>query len=102
MEQKSTRREFLALSATALAYTTFGSGCIGLKRKVNYQVMKPLNEFTKSGIHYYEKGSGSNIVFVHGWGGRAEEWQAEFKNLSKDHHVYAIDLPGFGYSPKPD
>ena len=92
-----TRRGFIASALPVLA------GCVGLEKKVNWRHMRPLDTFTKSGIHYYERGKGDvNIVFVHGYGGRAENFAAQINSLSKDYHVLALDLPGFGYSKKPN
>ena len=53
-------------------------------------------------VHYYEGGSGSPVVLVHGLGGRAEDWASLMPRLVRDHHrVYALDLPGYGRSDWP-
>jgi len=53
-------------------------------------------------VHYYEGGSGAPIVLVHGLGGRAEDWINLMPQLMRDHHhVYALDLPGYGQSDWP-
>jgi len=44
------------------------------------------------------KGNGHNIVMLHGWGMHGGLW-GEFKDdLSAEHCLHVIDLPGFGYS----
>jgi pimeloyl-ACP methyl ester carboxylesterase len=51
-------------------------------------------------IHYYHAGRGEKpLIFVHGLGGSAENWLFLFPRLSKEYHVYALDLPGFGRTP---
>jgi pimeloyl-ACP methyl ester carboxylesterase len=44
-------------------------------------------------------GKGPPMVLVHGLGGSSVNWFAVGAGLARDHHVYAIDLPGFGRSP---
>ena len=41
----------------------------------------------------------SNLVFLHGWGGRWQSWFPILERLKKDANLYAIDLPGFGDQP---
>ncbi|HLJ78188.1 MAG TPA: alpha/beta hydrolase [Acidobacteriaceae bacterium] len=53
-------------------------------------------------VHYYEGGSGMPLVLVHGLGGRADDWVNLIPQLVRDHHhVYALDLPGYGRSEWP-
>jgi pimeloyl-ACP methyl ester carboxylesterase len=58
-------------------------------------------------VHYYEAepdvpGGGIPLVLVHGLGDRSEAWAPMIKQLKKDgFHVYALDLLGYGRSPKP-
>jgi len=97
MKAEVSRREFLAAGLIALG------GCVGLEKNVDFREIRPFNTFTKHGVHFYEEGKGDlDIVFVHGYGGRAEDWQEQVKELSKKYKTYAIDLPGAGYSAKPD
>ena len=44
-------------------------------------------------------GDGPAMLLVHGLGGAHLNWMAVAPKLSADHHVYALDLPGFGRSP---
>ena len=41
------------------------------------------------------------IVFVHGFGGRATQWEKQLRFFSDDNRVIAIDLRGHGYSSQP-
>ena len=55
-------------------------------------------------IHYYALGpaNGPVAVFVHGLGGRSEDWEKLAPYLAKaGYRVYLPDLPGFGQSEKP-
>lgn len=44
------------------------------------------------------KGSGQNVVMLHGWGMHGGLWGKFKENLSKNCRTHVIDLPGFGYS----
>ncbi len=54
-------------------------------------------------LHYLEGGAGDPVVLVHGLGGSAEvDWAQLMPYLVQSgHHVYAMDLLGFGESAKP-
>lgn len=53
-------------------------------------------------INYYQHGSGSDVVLLHGWGQNIE-MMSPLGNLLKDNHrVTIVDLPGFGLSEEPD
>ena len=63
-------------------------------------------------IHYFEAksphfpgsaGDGRPLVLVHGLGSRGEDWSPLIPTLaSQGFHVYALDLLGYGRSPRPD
>ena len=62
-------------------------------------------------IHYFEaqipftRHHGPNVplVLIHGLGSRGEDWSGLIPTLAaKGFHVYALDLLGYGRSPKPD
>ncbi len=53
-------------------------------------------------INYICVGKGENILVLHGWGANIDTIMP-IVNLLKDHFkVYALDLPGFGKSDKPE
>ncbi len=60
------------------------------------EVMPGLN------MRYVETGKGESIVFVHGFMSSADTWDKVTPALAKDHRVIALDLPGYGYSDKPE
>ena len=52
-------------------------------------------------IRYLDAGSGTPLVFIHGFGSSIFSWRKNLGPISKHHRVCAPDLPGFGYSDKP-
>jgi pimeloyl-ACP methyl ester carboxylesterase len=53
-------------------------------------------------VHYVDHGGPVGaplVVLVHGLGGSHANWAAFAGDLSRDHRVLAVDLPGFGLSP---
>ncbi len=65
-----------------------------------------LGKFVKIGrirAHYVEANSRAKkaILLVHGLGGSVDSWENNIGPLSKQLHVIALDLPGFGLSDKP-
>jgi triacylglycerol lipase len=51
-------------------------------------------------LAYAEAGRGAPVVIVHGVGGHKEDWFDIAQALSATHHVFAIDMLGFGASSK--
>jgi pimeloyl-ACP methyl ester carboxylesterase len=45
--------------------------------------------------------AGSPVLLIHGIGSSMEDWINNIFVLAKHHRVYALDLPGNGYSDKP-
>lgn len=52
-------------------------------------------------LHYTDIGTGKAIVFIHGMASSLRYWDDYISVLSKTHRVIALDLLGFGHSPKP-
>ncbi len=50
---------------------------------------------------YSEQGRGPTVVFLHGLGASRFVWADMYTDLAKDHRVLALDLLGFGQSPRP-
>ena len=42
------------------------------------------------------------IIFIHGFGASIEHWRNNLPVIAENHHVYALDLLGFGASRKAD
>jgi pimeloyl-ACP methyl ester carboxylesterase len=51
--------------------------------------------------YYRVQGQGPALVLVHGLGSSHLTWAATTDALAERYTVYALDLPGFGYSDKP-
>jgi non-heme chloroperoxidase len=49
-------------------------------------------------LHYLEAGQGKAILFIPGWLMPADIWEKQFLELSKDHHVVALDPRSQGQS----
>jgi pimeloyl-ACP methyl ester carboxylesterase len=52
-------------------------------------------------INYVDIGEGEPILFVHGLAGCWRNWLENIPYFAGTHRVLALDLPGFGESPKP-
>jgi pimeloyl-ACP methyl ester carboxylesterase len=52
-------------------------------------------------INYERRGAGEPLVLIHGIAHRWQAWEPVLDQLEAHHAVIAIDLPGFGRSPKP-
>jgi pimeloyl-ACP methyl ester carboxylesterase len=51
---------------------------------------------------YQEHGQGEPLVILPGLGTSIDFWQLNVPTLAEHFHVFAVDLPGFGKSDKPD
>jgi 2-hydroxy-6-oxonona-2,4-dienedioate hydrolase len=52
-------------------------------------------------VRYLAGGEGSPLVLLHALGESALNWRWVLPALARTHRVYAVDLPGFGFSAKP-
>lgn len=52
-------------------------------------------------VRYLTAGEGPPLVLLHALGESALDWRWVLPALARTHRVYAVDLPGFGYSGKP-
>jgi pimeloyl-[acyl-carrier protein] methyl ester esterase len=52
-------------------------------------------------LWYEDRGSGTPIVFIHGWCMSSAVWRLQREGLSDSFRVITIDLPGHGNSPSP-
>jgi len=53
-------------------------------------------------INYICEGKGANVLILHGWGASIDTVMPIVNILKEHFRVYAIDLPGFGKSEKPE
>jgi pimeloyl-ACP methyl ester carboxylesterase len=52
-------------------------------------------------LHYVVEGEGPPVVLLHGLGGFGESWRHNIPALARRTQVFALDLPGYGRSAKP-
>ena len=54
-------------------------------------------------VNYVDLGSGERepVVLVHGLGGQWQNWLENIPRVARERRVVALDLPGFGLTPKP-
>lgn len=52
-------------------------------------------------LHFHVEGDGSPLVLLHGFGAHAFTWRHLIGPLAERRRVIALDLKGFGASPKP-
>lgn len=53
-------------------------------------------------VCYQEQGEGEPLIILPGLATSIDFWQLNIPELSRQHHVMALDPPGFGKSDKPD
>lgn len=85
------------LRSFAILYLFFSTTCLATP------MPKPLTaRVFGQKIQYYDVGTGSTIVLVHGFGSSAIfDWDKVIGPLSKHHRVLAMDQVGWGKSDKP-
>lgn len=95
----------LLIGCAALLYLSPKALLTSTQRIEQYRAGLSLKQITVSdlSIHYYEGGpsNAQTILMVHGFAASKENWLRFSRHLSKDYHVIALDLPGFGASSKP-
>jgi pimeloyl-ACP methyl ester carboxylesterase len=52
-------------------------------------------------LSFQKAGKGPGVLLIHGFGGNREVWSGVAGELSRDHLVLSVDLPGSGGSPGP-
>ncbi|MCC7076884.1 MAG: alpha/beta hydrolase [Acidimicrobiia bacterium] len=62
-----------------------------------------MERFTHAGIEvrYRRAGAGPAMIFLHNGGTSSTIWRHQFEDLQDGYDVLALDLPGFGCSPRP-
>jgi pimeloyl-ACP methyl ester carboxylesterase len=87
-------------SSFLLLLALFFGGC-SMKQPNTLQnrLQNPHSENIK--LHYITKGEGEPLIMIHGFSSSLHTFSHLMNPLSKKYKVYAIDLKGFGASPKP-
>ncbi|GAU69297.1 putative 2-hydroxy-6-oxo-7-methylocta-2,4-dienoate hydrolase [Streptomyces sp. NBRC 110611] len=52
-------------------------------------------------MHYTDEGTGTPVLFLHGWGTSGRAWDAQVADLGADHRVVTLDWRGCGRSDHP-
>ena len=53
-------------------------------------------------VHYWDEGGGAPLLLIHGLGVAVESWGCNVEALATKHRVFALDIPGFGRSSRPE
>jgi len=63
-----------------------------------------VDSFTWEGVEiaYRDEGAGPAVLFLHNGGSSSTIWRHQVGAVAPDHRAIAVDLPGFGCSPRPD
>lgn len=75
---------------------------VGSILSVTLPVYENGGEAEETTIHYLESGVGEPLLLLHSIGQSLYTWRNVFSDLSENYRVLAIDLPGHGYSGRPD
>lgn len=51
-------------------------------------------------MHHIRRGTGKPLLLIHGLGGHWQSWNPILADLASRREVIAVDLPGFGQTPK--
>jgi len=79
-------------TATLLAHFDFGN-----KAAIS-SAQNTFIEVKGNQLRYFQKGTGKDILFVHGTPGSIEDWAELMDSLSANYRVTAFDRPGHGFS----
>ena len=67
---------------------------------MSYSIVRPDILYTNDnvGLYYEEAGTGHDVVLIPGATASIVWWQRNFGPLSKDFHMVAVDMRGWGRS----
>jgi pimeloyl-ACP methyl ester carboxylesterase len=89
------------ISFLSLIALLFLSGCVAVS-PITWKERIDNKPYSASvDLHYQEKGQGDVMLLLHGFGESSFTWRYLFDDLAKSYRVIALDLKGFGDSPKP-
>jgi pimeloyl-ACP methyl ester carboxylesterase len=98
----------LALVGALAGVAALGAAALVVRRRTRAAeaAHPPIGSFIEVDgvrLHYFEKGSGPPVVFLHGDGSMIEDFTASgvIDQVANHHRVIAIERPGFGYSSRP-
>lgn len=56
---------------------------------------------SSTSLHYNRHGSGDDVLLIHGWASSGQMWSRLMRELGHIARFWAVDLYGFGQSPRP-
>lgn len=95
----------LALMTAAVSYCRITSPGIGLTRPVAARATPFVQrDIVVDGVRvrYIDEGAGQPILLITGHSSRVEEYDELTASLRRNYRVLVLDMPGSGYSDKPD
>ncbi|MCE7915540.1 MAG: alpha/beta hydrolase [Nitrosomonas sp. PRO4] len=95
------KNNFLLRLALLLAVLNF-SGCAVLDKNVpNWTQFRNPDKTHELQLAFHSAGTGDPVMLIHGFGASSYSWRHIIEPLAQKNRVIAIDLKGFGDSPKP-
>ncbi len=101
-------RRTLALAGALAGVAALGAAALVVRRRTRAAEAEhpPIGSFVEVDgvrLHYFEKGKGPPVVFLHGEGSLIEDFIASgvFDQVANHHRVVVIERPGYGYSSRP-
>lgn len=92
---------FRLLSAIAMSAFLIGSDAASAQERTAMTLSQTQTiAVDGKSLAFVEGGSGPAVVIIHGVGGHKEDWKGVAEALAASHHVFAIDMLGFGQSSK--
>lgn len=75
----------------------------GPPKNINYrrEMNMPKQRINDIELHYKVSGAGEPVLFIHGLGSSADDWEMQAPFFSKQFRTIAFDLRGHGQSQKP-
>lgn len=104
MKFKNVLKIIGVLSASVGSLAAINKGIFALAKRNNSEFqIGEYYDWKYGQVHYKKIGFGKPVVLLHSLtiGGSHCEFAKNIEELSEKYTVYAIDLPGFGYSDKP-
>ena len=88
----------LLATIVVICLTVLIAACSSANR-LNGEYISKVNSADGTPISYGVRGKGDiTLVFIHGWTGNGETWNAQLESFSKKHKVVWLDLAGHGLS----
>jgi pimeloyl-ACP methyl ester carboxylesterase len=89
----------IGLAVVVISVVVLGVRCDRPAAEVEARWAKPPSKFLEVDglrIHYRDRGTGPAIVLLHGSNSSLFTWEPWVADLSRDHRVITLDLPGHG------